>query len=157
MTNHDFVLAQLNIGRLIAPIDSPIVKEFTDFIDPINKFSEESKGFVWRLKSDDGQSSSYMPTPFEDYRIITNLTVWETLDDLKEFTYKTVHTYFIKSRRKWFEKMDSPHLVLWWIPRGHIPTLEEGKTKLELLEANGPTPEAFTIAKAYDISGNPMS
>ena len=156
MTNNDFVLAQLNIGRLIAPIDSPIVKEFTDFIDPINKFSEESKGFVWRLKSDDGQSSSYVATPFDDDRIITNLTVWETLDDLKEFTYKTVHTYFIKSRRKWFEKMETPHLVLWWIPRGHIPTLEEGKVKLEQLKADGPTPNAFTIAKGFDAKGDAL-
>lgn len=156
MKNNDFVLAQLNIGRLIAPIDSPIVKEFTDFIDPVNAFSEESKGFVWRLKSEDGHSSSYVPTPFSDERIITNMTVWESLDDLKAFTFKTVHTYFLRSRRKWFEKMDTPHLVLWWISRGHEPTLEEGKEKLEYLETNGPTPNAFTIQKAFDAQGTPL-
>ena len=149
-------LAQLNIGRIKAPLDHPSMKEFVDFIDPVNKLGEDSPGFVWRLQDDGGGGSSYLENPFNDDRIIVNFTVWENLESLKAFTYQTVHTYFLKSRMKWFEKSDEDHVVMWWIPKGYIPKLLEAKEKLELLRKEGPGPEAFNLKEMYDHQGNKL-
>jgi hypothetical protein len=152
MTYH---LAQINIARLLAPMDSPQIKEFRDFIEPINKLGESSPGFVWRLQDDSALGgATEIETPFEDDMIIVNMTVWESIEALKTFTYSTVHSYFVKNRKKWFERASAPHLVLWWVPLGHVPSLAEAKEKLELIEAKGPNPLAFTFSKQYDPEGN---
>lgn len=157
MGTSNYHLAELNIARLKAPLDSPLLKEFVDFLAPVNTFGEQSPGFVWRLVGDDGKSSSYMASPFEDEMIIANLTVWTDIESLRDFIYQTVHSYFLRSRAKWFEKMTGQKLVMWWIPQGYIPTLEEGKAKLEMLEARGPSPEAFTLQHPFDAQGQPVT
>ncbi len=151
-----FYIAELNIARLKAPLDAPSMKEFVDFLEPVNRFAEQSPGFVWRLTAGGGLPSSYLPPAFEDEMIATNLTVWEDIDALKEFVYKTVHTYFLRSQKKWFESVGEIHMVMWWIPAGHTPTLEEAKQKLEYLAKNGPTPDAFTMQTLFDRDRLPM-
>lgn len=153
MGNDKFWIAEFNISRLKAPLDSPVMKEFVDFLSPVNSFAEESPGYVWRLAAPDGQAASYLPPVYEDEMIVTNLTVWEDIEALKNFVYQTVHTYFLRSRRKWFEQAAHVQVVLWWIPRGHIPTVEEGKEKLRCLQELGPTAEAFTFQRAFDSQG----
>lgn len=138
-------LAQINIAHMKAAQDDPIMKEFVDFLDPINKLAEESNGFVWRLVGEPTESS-----PWTDM-IIINMSVWENIETLKDFTYHTAHSYFVRSRKKWFQHLGTPHYVLWWIEEGHIPTLAEAAKKLDLLEINGATPEAFTFAKPFPI------
>ena len=140
----------------VAPLDAPLMKEFVDFLDPVNRFADESPGFVWRMQGKGGQASSYLPSPFADPLMITNLTVWADLDALRGFTYQTVHRYFLQSRRKWFDRVDGHQLVLWWIPAGEIPTLAEAKRRLELLEGYGPSAEAFTLQAAFDAAGGPL-
>ena len=157
MTHADFHLAELNIARLRAPLDAPELKEFVDFLDPVNRFAEESPGFVWRLVGDDGQSSSYLPPAYDDPMVITNLSVWTSLASLRDFMYGTVHRYFLQSRRKWFERMTQPHVVLWWIPAGELPTLDDAKSRLQLLEDQGSTSAAFTLENPYDADGMPLS
>ncbi|HEX5838148.1 MAG TPA: DUF3291 domain-containing protein [Anaerolineales bacterium] len=151
-----FHLAEFNISRLKAPLDSPVMKEFVDFLEPVNRFAEESTGYVWRLVAPDGQASSYLPPAFEDEMIVTNLTVWEDIESLKNFVYQTVHTYFLRSRKKWFEQVSDRQVVLWWIPKGHLPTLEEAKEKLRCLQEIGPGPDAFTFQDLFDSEGNPI-
>jgi hypothetical protein len=151
-----FQLAEFNISRLKAPLDSPVMKEFVDFLEPVNRFAEESPGYVWRLAAPDGKASSYLPPAYEDERIVTNLTVWEDIESLKNFVYQTVHTYFLRSRKKWFDQVSDRQVVLWWIPRGHIPTLEEAKEKLRCLQETGACPDAFTFQELFDSEGNPI-
>ncbi len=98
MAGPRFHLAQLNVSRLLAPLDSPTLKEFVAFLAPVNAYAEQSPGFVWRLSTPDGLSSSYMPSLFADPMMITNLTVWTDVDSLRAFTYQTVHKYFLHSR-----------------------------------------------------------
>lgn len=136
-------LAQINIAHMKAPKDDPIMKEFVDFLDPINKLAEESPGFVWRLVGEPTE-----PSPWEDM-VIINISVWEDIESLKHFTYHTVHSYFVKSRKKWFEHLGKPHYVMWWVEAGHIPTVAEAAGKLDFLEKNGPSPAAFTFAKSF--------
>jgi len=156
MDHEHFRIAEFNIARLKDPLDSPSMKEFVDFLAPVNRFAEESPGYVWRLIAPDGQSSTYLPPAYEDPMVVTNLTVWEDIDSLRNFVYQTVHTYFLRSRKKWFEQISEYQTVLWWIKEGHIPTIEEGKEKLRCLSENGPMPEAFTFQFAFDSKGLPV-
>lgn len=136
-------LAQINIAHMKAAQEAPIMKEFVDFLDPINKLAEESPGFIWRLVGEPNE-----PSPWNDM-IIINMSIWENIETLKDFTYNTVHSYFVRSRKKWFQHLGTPHYVMWWIEEGHIPTLAEAAKKLDFLEKNGPTKDAFTFAKPF--------
>jgi hypothetical protein len=147
----------LNISRLLAPLTALEMKEFVDFLEPVNKFAEESPGFVWRMKGENGEASSLLASPFEDPMIVTNLTVWLDIPSLQSFVYKSVHRYFLQNRRQWFARVDGSQFVLWWVLPGAIPTLDEAKSRLEQLEASGPGPEAFTLQQAFDSSGAPMA
>ncbi|QIP14449.1 DUF3291 domain-containing protein [Spirosoma aureum] len=137
-------LAQLNIARmLVSDIDHPIMADFVAQLDPINQLAEESEGFVWRLKGDGNDATEFRP--FDDERIIVNMSVWESPEQLQAFVFKSRHTDVMKERRKWFEKPDQLMTVLWWIPAGHIPTITEAKHRLERLNKVGSGAQAFTF------------
>ncbi len=147
-------LAQANIARFKASLDQPVMKEFVDFLEPVNKLAEESNGFIWRLKDDEGRSASYIESPFKDEMIAVNISVWEDLDALKNFVYGTVHSYFFRNKKKWFDMKGPSQFVMWWLPEGELPTLEMAKEKLEALEANGDSPNAFSMKSIFDAKGN---
>lgn len=144
-------LAQLNIARLLAPIDSPQIAEFVAQLDPINALAEQSAGFVWRLKDDSGNATGI--SPFGDDFMIVNMSVWENHDVLKDFVFRTAHAHVMRDRAKWFEKHLTPYMVLWWIPEGHIPTVEEAQERLTHLQQHGDSPYAFTFKVRYDADG----
>lgn len=156
MSNTTYYLAQFNITKLKADLDDPIMKEFKDFLAPVNQLAEESPGFVWRFKDETGDAAIDVETPFEDPMIFVNMSVWEDYESLRAYTYDTVHSYFLKSRKKWSEKMDNHQVVLWWIEAGHIPSLEEAKSKLDQLEKQGSTPSAFGLRELYKADGKPL-
>jgi hypothetical protein len=143
----DYHLAQLNIARMRAPLDSPVMHGFVSRLDEINTLGEQSPGFVWILKDETGSATSFRV--YDDPMLIVNLTVWESVEALREYAYKTVHVELFRGRREWFEKMDEAYLVLWWVPAGHIPTTEEARERMEYLRANGPSEYAFGISKPY--------
>lgn len=144
----EFHLAELNIGRIVGDTpDDPRMAEFMAALDEINALAEASPGFIWRLQDENGNATSI--TAFDDPRMLLNLSVWETPDALAKFTYKTAHAGFLKRRNEWFDPPDGPDLVLWWVPAGHIPTVEEAKTRLDRLIADGPGPDAFTFRDRY--------
>lgn len=149
----EYHLAQANIARFKASLDHQIMKEFVDFLEPVNKFAEESPGFIWRLKDDDGRSASYIQSPFKDEMMAINVSVWEDLDSLKDFVYGSVHSYFLRNKKKWFDLGGTSSFVLWWLPKGTLPTLTMTKEKLERLEQYGPSPEAFTVREFYNAQG----
>jgi len=140
-------LAQLNIGRPVAPVDSPQLADFVANLQRINALAEDSAGFVWRLQTDEGDA-----TGIKDFGddIIVNMSVWEDLASLQAFVYESTHIEFMRRRREWFTKMRDNYMVLWWIPQGHIPTLTEAEEKLDLLKERGPTAAAFTFRQAFD-------
>ncbi|MEM7802080.1 MAG: DUF3291 domain-containing protein [Chloroflexota bacterium] len=140
-------LAQVNVGEILGPTDDPIMAEFMAALDKINAIADQSPGFVWRLQSDDGNATDYRP--YENPNIMLNLSVWESVDALHAYVYKTVHLEYVKRRKEWFQRFGQPHMCLWWIPAGHIPPIEEAITKLNHLTEHGPTPESFTFAKRF--------
>jgi hypothetical protein len=151
MTNSTYHLAQLNIGILRGPLDSPIVAGFVAALDPINALADKSPGFVWRLQTEDGNATSVRP--FEDESILVNMSVWESREALADFVYRSAHTPVMRRRREWFHQMAEAYLVLWWVPAGHIPSTAEARERLEHLRVHGPTPYAFTVREPFPPPG----
>ena len=140
-------LAQVNIARMVAPLDSPVMAGFVAKIDEFNALADRSPGFVWRFQSDAG-NATYL-RPYDDERIIFNLSVWQSPDALKAYVYRTGHADLVRQRQQWFEHSDQAILALWWIPAGHIPTVEEAKERLGHLRTLGPTPRAFSFRQLF--------
>lgn len=140
-----YQLAQINVARLKAPLDSPELKDFVDNLDRINALAESSDGFAWRLKGEGNDATALRP--FGD-EIIVNMSVWRDVASLKAFVYQSGHTQIMRRRREWFSRMEI-YMVLWWVPAGHQPTTAEAAERLEQLRQHGPTPEAFTFGEAF--------
>jgi hypothetical protein len=153
-----FHLAQVNIGRLRAPLDDPLMEGFRSQLDPINALADRTPGFVWRLQTEDGNAMAIRA--FEEERMAINMSVWDSLDALRQFVYRSAHVAPLRDRHQWFEPMEGPILALWWISAGHIPTVAEALDRLQLLKEHGPTPEAFTFRKPFpslDAAGGEAS
>jgi hypothetical protein len=139
-----FHLAQFNVARLAAPLDSPRLADFVAHLPEINGLADGWPGFVWRLTDADGGDATSLRADGLGEDVIVNLTVWATLDALTAYTYRSRHLDLLRRRREWFEPAAGPHLVCWWIPAGHRPTVAEGVDRLAQLERDGPGPAAFT-------------
>ncbi len=146
-TKRTWQLAQANVARMRAPLADPLMAGFVAQLESINAIADAGLGFVWRLQTAQGDATSIRA--FEDERILFNMSVWESIEALRNYVYKSGHTGPLRDRRKWFEPMTGPSLVLWWVPQLHIPTVEEAKERLELLRAKGPTLEAFTFRQWF--------
>jgi heme-degrading monooxygenase HmoA len=142
-----FHLAQLNVGRAVAPFDDPAMADFMGRLDEINGLGERSPGFVWRLQGDGGTSTEIRVG--DDPLYIVNLTVWESMEALHAFTYRSDHKTVFRRRFDWFERRAGPNVCLWWQPAGTIPTIEDAERRLRHLEEHGPTDEAFTFKQAF--------
>jgi hypothetical protein len=137
----EFQLAQINIGRVLAPVDDPRIAGFVAELESINALAEASPGFVWRLKSDSGNATDIVYN--NDPLVLVNMSVWRSVEDLRAFTYAGRHREILRQRAQWFEKMTLPHSCLWWIPAGHIPTVAEGRERLEHYQKHGATEYSF--------------
>ncbi|KQX56126.1 MULTISPECIES: DUF3291 domain-containing protein [unclassified Streptomyces] len=140
-------LAQLNVATLSHPLDDPRLAPFVDMLDTVNAAADAAPGFVWRLVEDGAVDATGLRPAGED--VIVNLSVWESQDSLWDFTYRSGHLEVMRQRRDWFERHVAAHLVLWWVPAGHVPTVGEALERLADLRANGPSPRAFTFASAH--------
>jgi hypothetical protein len=147
LTVSRFHLAQANIGRIRAPLDDPIMEGFRSQLDPINALADRSPGFVWRLQTEDGNAMAIRP--FADESMAINMSVWESLQTLQQFVYRSAHIGPLRDRKQWFEPIEGPILVLWWIPAGHVPTVAEAQERLKQLEERGPSPDAFTFRTPF--------
>lgn len=151
MSAKKYHVAQVNIGRMLAPLDDPTMAGFVEMLDEINALADRSPGFVWRLQTEEGDATSLRP--YEDERILFNLSVWENIEDLKSYVYKSAHADVMRNRRDWFEKFDGMYLALWWVEAGHIPTIAEAKERLEYLSENGESEMAFTFKRIFPAPG----
>lgn len=141
-----YQIAQLNIATLSAPIDSPQLSDFVANLDRINALADDSPGFVWRLQTEDGDATGI--DYFGSDKIV-NLSLWDSVESLHNYVYRSAHVEIMRRKKEWFHKMGDTHMVLWWVPAGHIPSIEEASQKLNALRELGPTAEAFTFKKAF--------
>ncbi|MCQ8184196.1 DUF3291 domain-containing protein [Parvularcula maris] len=134
-------LAEINIGRTKGTVDDPVMKEFFDRVDAINALAERSPGFVWRMTGEGNHAMDVRWTP--DPLDAVNLSVWETPADLANYVWKTAHQHVYNRKAEWFVPSEKPHFVMWWVPIGHLPSLDEAVGRLEQYRAHGPSDQAF--------------
>ena len=147
----DYHLAQLNIGRIVAPLDSPQLDGFVARLEEVNALADGAPGFVWRFQTEDGNATALRP--FDDECMLVNFSVWESAEALHTFVYRTQHAEVMRYRREWFERLDQPFTVLWWVPAGHRPTVQEAIARLDDLRRHGPTSYAFTFQQRFAAPG----
>jgi Domain of unknown function (DUF3291) len=144
MTYH---LAQINVGRFHYPADDPRNADFMDNLGRINAIAESSSGYIWRLKDDSGNATAIQA--FDDPKVIVNMSVWDSIENLQLFAYRSEHVKFLRRRAEWFGDFGAPFVALWWVEAGHLPTPAEGREKLEHLARHGSTPAAFTFREKF--------
>ena len=140
-------IAQVNIARMKAPLDSPVMESFVGRLAEINALADGSPGFVWRLQTPEGDAT-YL-RPYDDDRILFNLSVWESVEALKNYVYRTAHAELLRDRRNWFEQFAGSSVALWWVPAGHVPGIDEAKQRLARLAEDGPSQFAFTFKTVH--------
>ena len=140
-------IAQVNIGRIVAPLDDPQMAGFVSRLDELNALADQSPGFVWRLQTSEGNATYFRP--YNDDRILMNMSVWESVEVLRNYVYRTVHAELLRQRHEWFAKFVGTYMALWWVPAGHIPGIDEARRRLAHLEAQGPTEFAFTFKNVF--------
>lgn len=146
----NFQLAQLNIARMLVSAESPQLADFFVSIDRINALADTAPGFIWRLQDEAGSATSFRPYG-ED--MLVNMSVWETIESLHDYVYRSAHIEIMRRRKQWFEHMQQAYTVLWWISAGSVPTLEQAQERLALLQGSGPTPRAFTFKQPFAPPG----
>ena len=145
----EFYLAQINIAKMLAPIDSPVMADFVANLDSINALAETSEGFVWRLKDESNNATAIKI--FDDDFLIVNMSVWENTESLFQFVYQSNHVEIFKRRKEWFEKMDEMHMAQWYVQAGHLPTVADAVERLNYLRNHGETPFSFSFKKRFTI------
>lgn len=146
-------LAQLNIALAKYPLDAPEIKDFVDNLDKVNGIAESSEGFVWRLKDESGDATNIKA--FDDPNMIVNMSVWDSVDSLKNFMFRTHHRDFMRRKGEWFHRLAEDTYVLWWVEDEHIPSLDEAIERLEHLREKGDSPYAFTFKTNFTESEAP--
>lgn len=132
---------------MLGDIDAPVMAGFVARLEPLNAIADASAGFVWRYQTEAGDATEVRV--FEDELILFNMSVWETIEALEGFAYRGDHVAALQKRAQWFERPTRAPLVLWWIPAGHIPSVEEAKDRFEALWREGPGPSAFTFRDRF--------
>jgi len=136
-------IAQLNIARMLAPLDDPVMADFVAGLAPVNAAADAAPGFVWRLADETGTAATSIRIDDDDM-LIVNMSVWQTPEDLAGFVHRQRdHAAALRRRRDWFERFETAMVVLWWVQDGDRPTVEEAVARLEHLRTNGSTPHAF--------------
>lgn len=149
MNEAPFELAQYNIAKIKYPIDDPRMSGFVAQVLYVNALADEAPGFVWRHETDEG--NTLWLRPYDDDRVLITFSVWKTAQDCLDFVYKGVHAQALREREQWFDHLEDPYIVLWWVPTGTIPTVEEAKDRLEYLQTHGPSPHAFTFKRRFPM------
>ena len=140
-------LAQVNIARMLAPLDDPVMADFVNNLDRINALAEQNEGFIWRLVDESNNATSIKI--FDDDYLVVNMSVWKSIDHLFDFTYKTAHIEILKRKKEWFTKLSDAHLACWYVPESYTPTIRDAEERLNYINQHGITPFAFTFKERF--------
>lgn len=141
-----YQLAQLNIAMLREPLESPGMADFVANLERINALAEAAPGYVWRLQDEAGDATAIRPFGAQ---VLVNLSVWRDVQSLSDYVYKSAHREMLKRRREWFDKAEQTHMVLWWVPAGHRPGVDEAAERLAHLHEHGASAHAFGFRQAF--------
>ncbi len=147
-----YQLAQVNVARLAAPLDDPVLADFVAALDPVNAAADRAAGFVWRLQTEDGNATAIHAFAWDgagSAGVIVNMSVWADVEHLASFVYGEMHRQVLRRRREWFHRMHEAHAACWWVPAGHRPSTDEAEERVRHLRSHGPTPYAFTVQASF--------
>jgi hypothetical protein len=147
-----YELAQVNIARLVAPLDDPRLNDFVTALDRVNAVADVAPGFVWRLQTEDGNATAIHAFTWDaagSSGVIVNMSVWADIEHLAAFVYGEMHRQVLRRRREWFEPMKEAFTACWWVPAGERPTTDDAEDRVRHLRAHGPTRRAFTLHEHY--------
>lgn len=147
-----YQLAQVNVARLVATLEDPLLEGFVSGLAPVNAAADEAPGFVWRLQDDGGNATEIEAFGWDvgdGVGIVVNLSVWVDMEHLIAFVYSDLHRAVLRQRRQWFKPMVESSLACWWIPEGTIPTTDDAEERVKYLRDNGPSPYAFTLREHF--------
>jgi Domain of unknown function (DUF3291) len=153
-----FDLAQVNVSRLLAPLDSPLLTEFMAALDEVNAAGDAAAGALWRLQAEDGNATSVRAFGWDvrdSHGVIVNLTTWTSVQALADFVFSGEHLRVMRRRRAWFERAVEPMTALWWVPAGHRPSTDEAEDRVRRLRRDGPSSGAFTFRTPFPSSDLP--
>ncbi len=146
----EFHLAQLNLAKMTVDIDDPVMKDFVDNLDKVNRIADNSAGFVWRLQTEEGDATGLRV--FTDRLMLVNMSVWKSIEELKNFVYQSFHVEILKRKKEWFEKIDRMYQVLWWVQAGTLPDIDEARARLHYLQQHGESEVAFSFRQSFPPS-----
>ena len=149
-----YELAQLNIATMNEPLEAPGMADFVANLDRVNALAETSPGFVWRLQTDEGDATAVRPMGAD---VLVNMSVWRDVDSLNNYVYGSAHVEIMRRRREWFRRMKDAYVVLWWVSKGHRPTVQEAIARLDRLREVGPSEAAFTFRRAFPAPDAPQA
>ena len=150
-----FHLAQVNVARLAAPLDSPELAPFVENLERVNALADASPGFVWRLQTEDGDATAIRA--FDDPDILVNMSVWESVEALGDFVYRSAHVGVMRRRAEFFVRADEAYIAMWWVPAGTRPTVADARERIDEIRAHGPTPRAFNFRKVFPPPDDPTT
>jgi Domain of unknown function (DUF3291) len=156
LSSMTFQLAQVNVARLAAPLNDPVLADFVAALDPVNAAADQAPGFVWRLQTEDGNSTAIQAFTWDtagSVGVIVNMSVWTDVEHLAAFVFGEMHRQVLRRRRQWFQSMREAHVACWWVAAGHRPTTGEAEDRVRHLRAHGPTARAFTLRSSYPPPG----
>ena len=142
-------IAQVNVAEAVAPLDSLTLRGFRALLEPLDALARRSPGFVWRPRPEDVDPAE-LALFGDPLRVVPNLSVWESVAALREFTFRGAHGDALRRRRWWFTPATDASMALWWVAEGERPSFAEAHRRLELLRTRGPTPDAFTLRRTYE-------
>ena len=142
-----YQLAQLNIAKMKYPFDDPRMADFVARLEDVNALADNAPGFVWRLQTDEGDATAI---DFFGPDYLVNMSVWQDVESLRDYAFRSAHKQVLSRRADWFDKMQQAYSVMWWIPEGTLPTIEEAASRLQTLREQGPCARAFTFKKTFD-------
>ncbi len=148
-----FHIAQVNVARLAAPLDSPALAPFVENLERVNALADASPGFVWRLQTEDGDATAIRA--FDDDDVLVNMSVWESIEDLGHFVYQSAHVGIMRRRTEFFVRSDEAYIALWWVPAGTTPTTRDASERIAAIRAHGPTPFAFNFRNVFPPDATP--
>lgn len=152
-----YELAQVNIARLRAPLESAELADFVAALDPVNASADDAPGFIWRLQTEAGDATAIVAFEWDaadSAGVIVNMSTWRSIDDLACWVYGDMHREVLRRRREWFARVTEATVALWWVPAGARPTTQEAEERVRHLRAHGPTPEAFTFKEPFTAPGD---
>ena len=155
MNCHLAHLAQMNIAWMHGRIGDPVMSGLAARVDEIYHLADRSPGFVWRLPSSGITPETLEPFEsvfpgFQRDKLFYNMSVWETVEALRSYTFASAHAELLNERYQWIDKIAGASTVLWWIGSGARPTIAESVDRWRHLQAHGPTPHAFTLRRSFD-------